>query len=431
MLRALRDFQNMNVYKFYHIPKIKMTTTVVVGLQYGGEGKGKIVDLLSKDYDYVVRYNGGNNAGHTIVRDGKKIVLHLVPSGIIDKKICVMGNGMVIDIEQLQKEINDIEYTFGFDPRSFLRISERAHIVLPKDIETSSHDKSSTGRGIKETYTRKAAREGIRMYDLLHLEEIDNLDPRLNSIRNDHDIHKLVELAEHFRSNTTDISHLLYWEIRRGKNVLFEGAQGTGLDINHGQYPLTTSSDCIAGGACTGAGIGPTLIDKVTGVAKVYTTRVDGDGKSPLPTQFDSELEAKIRTLGLEYGSTTDRARRIGWFDAILVKHAIEVNGVDEVMLTKLDILDSLDEIKICTSYLIDGKETNVYPCDASTLRRASPIYETMSGWKDKTRDTKSMVDLPTNAHHYINRLRAILNTKISYVSTGPDRNSGINVAHL
>ena len=406
-----------------------MTVRVVVGAQYGDEGKGKIVDFLAENSDIVSRYDGADNAGHTLVVDGKKIVLHLIPSGILQRKTCVIASAVKINLYSLTRECNEIEQKFGFDPREFLYISDCAHIILPEDVQEAKKDGESTGKGVKQSASRKYLREGIRIDDLLNLDKIDDLDPRSSFIKNHNNIEELTKLADNFRKNVTNTSYLLNEAIKNNKEVLFEAAQGGGLDINHGQYPFVTSSDCVAGGASTGGGIGPNLIDNVIGVAKVYTTRVDKDKKAPLVTQVEPQLDDLLRNAGNEFGSTTGLPRRCGWFDVPLVKHSIRINGINELILTKLDIFDYLDEIKISTHYNIDGEITDIYPTNASTQRRSIPVYETLPGWKGRfTAGMRYSRQLPGNASRYIDRLQKLLDVKISYVSTGADRHEIIKV---
>jgi len=396
---------------------INLAVSVVVGLQYGDEGKGKVVDYLSRDYDIVARYNGGDNAGHTLYRNGTKIALHLVPSGILERKICVIGNGVNINLDSLVREINEIQDKFGFDPLPYLYLSDRAHIILPQDIEASKGDGNSTGKGIGPSYARKASRKGIRLADLY------NISDGVKEERFEVDgINRLVEVAQRFRHKTVNVSKFLHEARLKGQSILFEGAQGSGIDLDHGQYPYVTSSSCVSGGACTGIGIGPTRIDNVIGVAKVYTTRVDGNQESPFPTQLDSELETLLRECGNEFGATTGRPRRCGWFDLVQVNDAIIVNGADEIILTKLDVLDNLDEIKVCVAYEIDGTVVNDYPETDFKLRKIIPIYHNFNGWRGET--TKAITnsdDLPRNALRYIEFLQSNLLGRIIHISIGPE----------
>ncbi len=408
-----------------------MTVTIVVGAQYGDEGKGKIVDWLSDSYDAIVRYNGGPNAGHTLVVDGEKIALHLVPSGILRKKRCILGNGVNINLESLYKESMELKERFNVDVRDFLYISDIAHVIIPQDIELSKKDGESTGKGIKESYTRKYLRQGIRICDLLSYEECSE-DKRFEILKSERpeDLQKIKDVLDFFRHNIKNTSMYIHRLITQEKNILFEGAQGTGLDIDHGQYPYVTSSSCIAGGACTGAGVGHTLIDEVIGVAKVYITRVDRAEMAPLPTRMFTGVEELIRKHGFEFGATTGLPRRCGWFDVPLLKHAIIVNELSELILTKIDVLDILEEIPICTNYSFNnGYKTDEYPPNAVKLQNAKPVYKMFEGWKGQTsKSVRSWKDLPDNAKIFIKSLEEILDIEISYVSTGQDREDILEV---
>lgn len=402
-----------------------MTVTVFIGLQYGDEGKGKIIDSLCRDYDIVGRYNGGDNAGHTVVKDGKRIALHLIPSGILERKICVIGNGVNINLESLIREIKEIKERFGFDPLPYLYISDRTHIILPEDVTKSKSDGNSTGKGIGPSYARKYSRKGIRLADLFDISDC-HLEERFRDVDG---LDKIVELAQQFRNNTYSVSRFLNNAIQSEKNILLEGSQGSGLDIDHGQYPYVTSSSSVAGGASTGLGIGPTKINRVIGVAKVYTTRVDGNQESPFPTQLDGNIEQFLRDCGKEYGATTGRPRRCGWFDVVQVNDAILTSGVDEVILTKLDILDNLSCINVCVAYNINGKVIEEYPSTAYKLRQIVPIYKILEGWKGKT--TKRITDfkdLPDNAKNYIDFLKGMLKAKVKLISNGEEANELIKV---
>ena len=400
---------------------------VVVGMQYGDEGKGKLVDFLAADADYVVRFQGGNNAGHTVVVNGVPTVLHFIPSGAFHDNICVMGNGVVLDLEELQKEVDMLE-TKGVSLKGRFLISENAHLILPADVEDSVHDKiGSTGKGIAPAYTSKYAKTGLRVRDIINVQnDLHEFDTKTRE--------KLIRFKEfllkysHLKNQIVNVSKVLNEAIDSGKNILFEGAQAAGLDIDHGHYPFVTSSNCTAGGACTGSGVGPTRIDKVFGVSKVYITRVDRDSASPLTTQMDEEVMKKIQEKGNEYGATTGRPRRCGWYDAVLNRHAVRVNGLSGVALTKLDVLDGLGSIKICTHYDLDGELLDDYPADAAMQRRCKPIYETMPGWRENTKDCKSFDDLPENAKDYIKRIEVLLNVPVIMVTNGPDREEYIPI---
>ncbi|MFH1840014.1 MAG: adenylosuccinate synthase [Nanoarchaeota archaeon] len=390
----------------------------ITGCQWGDEGKGKIVDLLAEKADYVVRYNGGGNAGHTLVVNGKTTILHYVPSGVLRDKICVIGNGTVISLEKLKEEINKLKAD-NINPKIF--ISELANIILPEDMESSKTEKAeSTGRGIRPTYIRKAAREGIRMIDILNVDFLHE-DISRDKVKENIDYLKEQGWAKPL---ITNVSKLLNDAIKENKNILFEGAQGTWLDVDFGSHPYTTSSNAVVSGAPTGSGIGPHLINKCLGVVKAYITRVDRTGISPLPTQDDGEGGNILREKGGEFGATTGRPRRCGWQDIPVLRHSILVNGFNSLILTKLDVLDHLEELKICTKYEINGKEYDIAPADGLMLRKAKPIYETLPGWKGQTTaGIKNYDDLPENAKKYIKRIEELTDAKFSIICTGAERN--------
>lgn len=399
-----------------------MTLTAVIGAQYGDEGKGKIIDYLSGFNEIIARYNGGNNAGHTLIHDGKKIALHLIPSGILNRKICVIGNGVNVDLEALIHEAEKVNNEFGINVRDYLYISELAHVILPIDVEKSKGQKSSTGKGIKESYMRKYGRMGIRFVDLLNLGYITEEDPRFGFVsENITEIEKLSEELAHFQNRVINVSVFLNQEIKKGTNILLEGAQATGLDVDFGQYPLVTSSHCVAGGASIGLGIGP-KIDSIIGVSKAYATRVDGDGKGPLVSRMESDLEKYIQNKGNEFGATTGRPRRCGWFDVPLALHASRVNGLTEMAITKVDLFDDLDKIMVCTNYLIDNHVTREFPADSNKLRRSIPIYKTYKGWKSKTSEIKDFDDLPIALKDYLKFLEDHIQIPITLVGNGPER---------
>ena len=409
-----------------------MSCTVVVGAQWGDEGKGKIIDILSRDADIIVRYQGGNNAGHTVVIGDKEFILHLIPSGVLRKnKLCIIGNGVVVDPEALLTEINMLEKK-GIEIDDNLMISESAHVILPyhKVIDKRRGAQiGTTGRGIGPCYIDKMARCGIRMIDLVNPENLRkkiyaNLEGseefNAEQIYNDY-----LEYGKKIKKYLANISQVLNKAIAKKKDILFEGAQGTLLDIDHGTYPYVTSSNATSGGSCTGTGVGPTRIDKVIGVVKAYTTRV---GEGPFPTEFEKLLMEKIRTKGKEFGATTGRPRRCGWFDAVIVKHSVAVNGLDEIVVTKLDVLDEMDKIKICTGYKYKGKVYKDFPADIDILENCEPVYDVCDGWmKDTTLVTKYK-DLPENAKKYLTRLSKLLNVKIGMVSVGSKREQAFRV---
>lgn len=351
--------------------------------------------------------------------------MHLIPAGVLRGKKCIIGNGVVIDLEALQKEITELQ-SLGFDLEGNLFISSGAHLILPDYIEDSKKGKnSSTGRGIAPAYKSKATKEGLRMHDLVGLDHLNGFEAEIRPY-----IKKNKKYLSNFKGISkyaADTPVIINNAIDKGKNVLFEGAQGTGLDVDHGQYPYVTSSNATSGGACTGTGVGPTKIDRVLGIFKAYTTRVDRDGESPLPTQIDDGVGELLRKEGGEYGATTGRPRRCGWFDAVLAKYAARVNGMTGFVLTKLDVLDVLDEIKICVAYELDGKRTTDFPADGAILRRCKPIYETLKGWKGETvKGKRRFEDLPENAKKYINKIKELLGIPLCLISIDAERNGTI-----
>lgn len=422
-----------------------MASVVIVGAQWGDEGKGKIVDLLTRYADIVVRFQGGNNAGHTIVLKGEKFVFHLVPSGLLyENKTCVIGNGVVLDPAVLISEISELKKRGYLKDDAQLMVSEGAHLILPYhrkiDIARDRVFKiGTTGRGIGPAYEDKAARYGIRAVDLMD-EEIfrkklmDNLRQKnlyLSQVLKEEplDFSEMLEEYLGFKKQIATYVHntsaFLYEEIRKGKHVLFEGAQGALLDMDHGTYPYVTASNTVAGNACAGAGIGPTMIDSVVGVAKAYTTRV---GEGPFPTELKDEVGEKIREKGGEYGATTGRPRRCGWFDAVVVNHAIRINGIKEMAITKLDVLNDFNEIKVCVAYQIDGKLLHHVPSDLRLLERSVPVYEGMEGWKGEVRNAKKFSDLPIQAQRYLKRIEELIGARVTMVSVGSERNETIEV---
>ncbi len=424
-----------------------MSVKIVVGSQWGDEAKAKIVDYLAADADYVVRFQGGANAGHTVIVGGKEFIFHLIPAGIMySDKVCVIGNGVVIDPAALMDEIEELKKR-GIDVEGRLFISQKAHLVMPYhkmlDQATEKHKgKNSigtTGRGIGPAYRDKAARVGIRILDLLNREvfreklqnNIREANEYLTKIYGhdpldvDEIVDAYIEFDRKIDPYVTDISVLLYDAIKSGKNVLFEGAQGALLDIDHGTYPFVTSSNTIAGSACLGTGIGPTFIDEVIGVMKAYTTRV---GNGPFPTEFEEDFAKKIRDLGGEYGATTGRPRRCGWFDGVIAKYSTRINGLSSLAITKLDVLDTLPEIKICTGYRYGDRILTNFPVDANVLESIEPVYESHPGWMEKTTDIRQYEKLPVNARNYLSRISELVETPISFVSIGSDREQTIKV---
>jgi adenylosuccinate synthase len=422
-----------------------MASVVIVGAQWGDEGKGKIVDLLTRYADLVVRFQGGSNAGHTIVLKGEKFVFHLIPSGILYKnKKCIIGSGVVLDPPVLIEEIDEIKRRGYFKTDSQLMISEEAHLILPYhrriDVAREKTFKiGTTGRGIGPTYEDKVARCGIRLVDLLD-EKVFREKLEANLVRKNAYLTQVLdekgfEFSEifdeylHYRSRlekyVKNTSLLLHEEIRRRKHVLFEGAQGALLDVDHGTYPFVTASSTVAGNACAGSGIGPTMINSVIGVAKAYTTRV---GEGPFPTELRDELGEKIRQRGGEYGATTGRPRRCGWFDAVVVNHSVRVNGIREMVITKLDVLNDFDTIKVCVGYRADGKVLHHVPSNLELLKRSEPVYEELKGWKTEINGARDFKDLPPDARRYLKRIEKLIGTKMTMISVGSERSETIRV---
>jgi adenylosuccinate synthase len=420
-----------------------MANLIVVGAQWGDEGKGKIVDLLTTHFDIVARYQGGHNAGHTVIIKGKKYVLHLIPSGILHpQKICAIGNGVVIDPVALKKEIADLAAA-GIICRGRLYISNRAHVILEyhRLLEKGEEDQrgddriGTTNRGIGPAYEDKMGRRGLRICDLLNVEVLrrrleENLRAKQTiapSIAESQTLDEMCNatkaLGEDLAEYIADVSELLNLSIDAGKNVLFEGAQGTMLDIDHGTYPFVTASSATAGGACTGTGVGPTRIDGVVGISKAYTTRV---GEGPFPTELFDAIGERMRQRGQEYGASTGRPRRCGWFDSVVVRYSRLINNLDSLVITKLDVLDELKEIKICTGYRYKGNLLKSFPPDIEVLEQCQPDYIAVKGWNQKTAGMQDFNELPSLAKDYLNRLSDLVNTEISIISTGPDRTETI-----
>lgn len=422
-----------------------MPNIVIVGVQWGDEGKGKIVDILTEDADVVARYQGGHNAGHTVVIDGEQFILHLIPSGILHKgKICIIGNGMVVDPAALIEEMNSLkERGIFFDGNFF--ISRNAHVIMPyhKAIEKESERfKGSkrigtTGRGIGPAYVDKMARIGIRMGDLLQPEVFkEKLETNLSDInylltnlygvegfKAEQIYSEYMRYAEKIAIYIADTALLLNRYMGEGKNVLFEGAQGTHLDIDHGTYPFVTASNATAGGACTGLGVGPTRIDGVIGVMKAYTTRVGG---GPFPTEMKDEMGEEIRNKGKEYGASTGRPRRCGWFDSVVSRYSAMINTLSGLAVTKLDILDDCEKIKICVAYRYKGKIYEEMPSELNVLEGCEPVYEVVDGWGESTVGIKKYEDLPVNAKNYINRISTLTDAPVDIISTGQRRDEVI-----
>jgi len=421
-----------------------MAVRIIVGAQWGDEGKGKIVDLLSAKADLVARYQGGANSGHTVVIAGTKYVLHLIPSGILNENtVCVVGNGVVVDPVALMDEIKLLE-SMGIKVAGRLFVSHRAHLILPyhklldeaKETGNTQDPIGTTGRGIGPAYVDKMNRVGIRILDLLDRKIFEkklrrNILEKNKILTNIYqvdglDVDKIVEEYLDFDQKITpyikDVSLILDRFVKEGKEVLLEGAQGTLLDIDFGTYPYVTSSSPTSGGACSGVGIGPTCIDDVLGVIKAYTTRV---GLGPFPTEFTG-TDVNLQELGNEFGATTGRPRRCGWFDAIIAGYSARVNGISSFVLTKLDVLDSLETIKICVAYKYNGKTITSFPSDMHILRNCEPVYETYPGWRTPTTQIHHYADLPRQARNYVGAIEKLSKTKISIVSVGSGREQTI-----
>jgi len=428
-----------------------MSTVVAVGAQWGDEGKGKIVDWLGPHADLVARFQGGNNAGHTLVVDGETTVLHVVPSGILHAgSVNLIGPGVVVDPGILLEELRKLEERGILKDPSRIRVSGRAHVILPwhcaldgaREAAAGKGKIGTTGRGIGPCYEDKVARRGIRVADL---RQVDTLREKLASIGEQ----KNFELTQMHSAEPVDLDALfdqcVEWgrllgpyidhtgrildrSLRAGKNILFEGAQGTFLDIDHGTYPFVTSSNCVAGAVCTGSGVGPTRIDRVIGITKAYTTRV---GSGPFPTELEDETGEELRRSGAEFGATTGRPRRCGWLDGVLLREAVTVNGLTDLAINKLDILSGFDELKICTAYDIDGKITEDFPMTLSEAERAKPVYETMPGWQEDLSGMTSIEEFPDNARRYIERIEAIAEVPAALLSVGPGREETIIVREL
>ncbi len=420
-----------------------MSTLVLVGAQWGDEGKGKIVDCLAEAADMVVRYQGGANAGHTVVVKGREYKLHLVPSGLLNHKVCVIGNGVVVDPAQLLSEMDRLAAE-GFDVGR-LYLSDCAHVILPyhKRLDAVEEDRrgdrkiGTTGRGIGPAYRDKFSRTGIRMADLLdaavfreqlaaHLEQVNTFLERVYDQEPLHFAEVLesyIGYAERLRPHVTDTSLLVNRAIDAGQRVLFEGAQGTLLDIDHGTYPYVTSSSPTAGGACIGAGVGPTRIGRVIGVAKAYATRV-GDG--PFPTEIEGAEGDWLRERGREYGTTTGRPRRCGWLDLVALRYAARVNGLSGLALTKLDTLGGLDRVRVCVAYECDGRRLEEWPHNTALLARCRPVYVDLPGWSEDVGGVRRLEDLPVAARDYVTFVEEHAGLSMSIISVGPDRDQTI-----
>ena len=423
-----------------------MANVVVIGAQWGDEGKGKVVDIYTEFADDVVRYQGGNNAGHTLVVGDEKVVLHLIPSGILHEgKRCIIGNGVVLDPEVFIMEITRLKANGYLKDDEMLRLSEALHIIMPyhKRIDIAREAKSgakkigTTGRGIGPAYEDKIGRRGIRLMDLLDeksfsrkvKEVLEEKNLILTQLLNDkpftfQEIYdEYIPYAEILRKYAADTSLLLHKEIKAGKSLLFEGAQGTLLDVDHGTYPYVTSSSTCSGGACTGSGVSPREIHEVIGISKAYATRV---GSGPFPTELEDETGEALRQAGREFGSTTGRPRRCGWFDALVARYAVRVNGLSGIAITKLDVLSGLETVKICTAYTYQGVVLDEVPASLEIMEQCSPIYEEYPGWKEDITGAKSMEDLPENARSYVARMEELSGAPVVMVSVGPRRSETI-----
>ena len=422
---------------------------VVIGTQWGDEGKGKIVDWLTDHAEGVVRFQGGHNAGHTLVINGKKTILRLIPSGILHAgRNCFIGNGVVLSPEALLKEIDELQAA-GIDVASRLKISESCPLILPyhialdqaREAAKGENKIGTTGRGIGPAYEDKIARRAIRVQDLFHPERFaaklgENL-AYYNFLLKEYfktepvDFQKTLDdtmaYAERIKPMVADVSRTLYEMNKAGKSILFEGAQGTLLDIDHGTYPFVTSSNCVAGAASPGAGVAPQMLNYVLGIVKAYTTRV---GSGPFPTEQCNDVGAFLAKRGNEFGSVTGRPRRCGWFDAALLKRSIQINGVSGLCVTKLDVMDGMDEIQLCVGYRKDGVEYDILPFGSENVAGCEPIYETIPGWTDSTFGVKRFEDLPANARAYLKRIEDICEAPIDIISTGPDRAETIVLRH-
>ena len=422
----------------------KTRAIVVVGAQWGDEGKGKLVDVMAERADWVVRYQGGANAGHTVHIGDHSTVLHQVPSGILHPGVrCAIGNGVVLDPETLFVEVDELVRD-GVDVTGRLYVSDRAHLVMPYhklvDKESSASKAiGTTGRGIGPCYEDKIARRGVRVLDLKHPARLRALVEKGTEHANhilagfgsdkrasvEHTLTALQALSARLLALSEDVGLAIHRALKSGAAVLFEGAQGSLLDVDHGTYPFVTSSNTTAGGAATGVGVSPRALDECIGVVKAYTTRV---GAGPLPTEFDEAMGEKVRTLGNEYGATTGRPRRCGWFDAVVVRYAVRVNGLSALAVTKLDVLDTLEKIGLCTGYEIDGQLVTEFPGDLADLEHITPHYEWFEGWLSSTADARTLDALPARARAYLDRIEALVESPIRYVSVGTRRDQIIGL---
>jgi adenylosuccinate synthase len=428
-----------------------MAATAIIGTQWGDEGKGKVVDLLAARADMVVRYHGGNNAGHTLVVNGEKTILNLIPSGVLHPgKVCVLGAGMVIDPAVLVREIAALRARGYLAEDRWLRVSDQAHLIMPyhraidhaRERLREAGAIGTTGRGIGPAYEDKMARTGIRVGDLA--DDAGFTDALARNLREKNDYlgallgeppHAMEDILAEYRGYreqlapfVTDTGFEVRAAVARGARVLLEGAQGSLLDIDHGTYPFVTSSTCVPGGAAAGAGIPPRMIGRIIGIAKAYTTRVGG---GPFPTELRCALGERLRADGDEYGATTGRPRRCGWFDAVVVRHAVALSALDAIALTKLDVLTGIDPLRVCVAYEIDGKRVDRPPATQLGWTRATPVYEDVPGWQDDLGHARSLDELPTAARRYIDKLAALVEAPIALVSVGAGREQTIRLGEL
>lgn len=429
-----------------------MPNSVVVGAQWGDEGKAKVVDYLAERSDLIIRYQGGANAGHTVVAQGEKFIFHMVPSGIMyPTKTCVLANGVVFDSEQFLSEIDELaERNVRTDGRLF--VSDQTHLVLPFhkamdlacEATTKGEKIGTTGRGIGPAYADKASRTGIRMCELIdwdHFTErlsdafaqkqylVENLYKRTFDLDLEQIIEQYRDIRERMLPFVTDTGTLIYNNFRQGRSLLFEGAQGTFLDVDHGTYPFVTSSNTVAGAACVGAGLGPSAIDHVIGIVKSYTTRV---GNGPFPTELTDSTGDLLQEKGKEFGATTGRPRRCGWFDSVMLRKAVQLNAFTRIALTKIDVLKDLDEVKICTHYRIGGRDVDRFPSSAAQLADVEPVYETLPGWREDLSKCRDFSELPENAVRFVRRVQELCsNVATLMISVGPDRAQTIEVEPL
>jgi adenylosuccinate synthase len=426
-----------------------VANVVIVGTQWGDEGKGKIVDLLAEHAHMVVRFQGGNNAGHTMVVAGEQFICHLIPSGILQDKTCIIGNGVVVDPAVLLEEMDNLSNRGINVAMDRLKISERAHVIMPyhRSVDHAREqfkgDKKigTTGRGIGPAYEDKATRRGIRFVDLLDprifAEKVHTiLDEKNFYLKNYLSadtldagaiIDQYQEYAQRLAPHVANVSVIINEAIKNGQHVLFEGAQGTHLDIDHGTYPFVTSSNTLAGNACCGSGVGPRQIDEVIGIVKAYTTRV---GAGPFPSELFDDIGNQIQKAGAEFGATTGRKRRCGWLDSVILNNAVRLNGLTGLAITKLDVLDGLESVKICTGYEYQGEIIRDFPASLDVLADCKPVYETLPGWAENISNIRKLEDFPSNARSYLDRIAELTETDLQIVSVGPDRDQTIVLKH-